>query len=243
MDFSSSIPVDSNKIDLVFEKYISDQRDSLAMGKSLTYRGIKLQQAIEDGLVVNPNDPVERIETDPIGGPAQIPVGNTGTFINFGSKPGAWGGNQNGKIDLSGLAVIGKQDKNHQFYKGYYWLRPDAAEAWKRLMDRANQDGIKLTVTSAYRSFEHQASIFATAAAGFAARPGHSNHGWGLAVDIGELFAGDHSLSGQAKTRQTTLYKWLERVGPQFGFFNPPLLRDGRGIDEAWHWEWMGMPK
>jgi hypothetical protein len=47
--------------------------------------------------------------------------------------------------------------------------------------------GIKMTVSgkrSAYRTFDQQVEIFATARKGYAATPGTSNHGFGFALDV-----------------------------------------------------------
>ena len=37
-----------------------------------------------------------------------------------------------------------------------------------------------------------------------------------------------------------SLYKWLDANAARFGWINPPKLKDGSGVDEAWHWEYWG---
>lgn len=54
-----------------------------------------------------------------------------------------------------------------------------------------------------------------------AAQPGFSNHGWGLAVDLGGI-----------KSFTSAEYKWLASNAPRYGWTND----EGRKISEYWHW-------
>jgi hypothetical protein len=70
----------------------------------------------------------------------------------------------------------------------------------------------------------------------YAAKPGTSNHGWGLAFDVFELGVqrDDYSLDE---------YRWMWNNAPNFGFVNPDELRRpyASGIKvENWHWEFVG---
>ena len=70
-------------------------------------------------------------------------------------------------------------------------LRQDAAEAWLAMRRRiAKEHGIWICPTSprtSYRSFadqEHFWRLYTSGRGALAARPGTSNHGWGIAVDL-----------------------------------------------------------
>lgn len=108
-------------------------------------------------------------------------------------------------------------------------LRCDAQRALSEL-NKAFKDkfGQNLAITDAYRDYATQVQLKATK--GFlAATPGYSNHGWGLALDIG-------NLGPEGSTR----HRWLREHGPAFGWQHPSWARiDGRK-SEAWHWEFVG---
>ncbi len=55
-----------------------------------------------------------------------------------------------------------------------------------------------------------------------AAVPGYSNHGWAKAVDFA------------ATTWTSPDYRWLVAHAGTYGWNHPG------GVDEAWHWEWVG---
>lgn len=86
--------------------------------------------------------------------------------------------------------------------------------------------GEPLCLASGYRTYGDQVAVKRTRGH-FAATPGTSNHGWGLAVDIcGSSYSGDR-------------WNWLKARGPEFGFDNPPWARrGGDGPYEPWHWEY-----
>jgi D-alanyl-D-alanine carboxypeptidase len=62
-----------------------------------------------------------------------------------------------------------------------------------------------------------------------AARPGTSNHGWGLAADLG--------VGGYASAD----YAWMRANAPAFGWDNPGWARPGGTKAEPWHWEFNPM--
>lgn len=69
-------------------------------------------------------------------------------------------------------------------------LRRDAAAAWNALNVEARKRGVELRPTgskSSYRTLDQQHELYRMYLAGtgnLAAKPGTSNHGWGLAVDL-----------------------------------------------------------
>ena len=76
---------------------------------------------------------------------------------------------------------------------------------------------------ASYRSYDAQVKV-KREKPNLAATPGKSNHGWGLAFDMG--FGGDKSSKG---------FKWMAANAAKFGITGP-LPKP----DEAWHWTYTG---
>jgi hypothetical protein len=85
---------------------------------------------------------------------------------------------QNGRLPDSDLAPIAQGR-----------LRKDAAAAWNTMNIEARSRGLELVPTgsaSSYRTYDQQVyfwNLYQSGQGALAARPGNSNHGWGLAVD------------------------------------------------------------
>ena len=124
-------------------------------------------------------------------------------------------------------------------------LAPEAAEAFAAMAEAAGKDGISLRSKSAYRSYDSQAGVYqrnvqqyGTALTDtFSARPGHSEHQTGLALDI-------NVARTTAHFERTAEYAWLQAHCAQFGF----LLRypqDKQEITgyrfEPWHYRYVGV--
>jgi hypothetical protein len=106
-------------------------------------------------------------------------------------------------------------------------LRCDAAERLTALSDEFEREfGYPLPITDSYRSYVQQIAV-ASAKPHLAAVPGTSNHGWGLAVDLGGRIAGGTSQE----------YAWLRVHGPAHGWDNPSWARLGGSKPEPWHFE------
>jgi hypothetical protein len=139
-----------------------------------------------------------------------------------GEAAGAWGGYPNGFIPLTALCPIGV---------GSHVLRCDAAQSFQAMSAAfGSAFGRPLCVTDSYRTFDSQVRLYALKPA-LAAIPGTSNHGWGLAID----------LCGGAQSFGTPEYAWLTRYAGAFGWSNPPWAQPGRGREEPWHWEFVGV--
>jgi predicted chitinase len=151
---------------------------------------------------------------------------------------------KNARIPLDKLVGVEKGGKSRYTYNGvggWYLLHPEAAEQYLKLKQFAASQGIKFTLTSAYRDFAHQQELGSSATV---AGAGSSPHGWGGAIDISELYravGGSGSPEKNKTARQSnTLYKWFAANAPKFGWYNPCRLADGIGTDEIWHWEYWG---
>jgi zinc D-Ala-D-Ala carboxypeptidase len=129
---------------------------------------------------------------------------------------------------------------------GYGYLRKVANDALNEMSDAAKEDNITLYVTSAFRSFETQYNLYENYAKrdGFAkadtysARPGHSEHQTGLAVD---LVKKGSTLSNFHLTED---FEWLKENSYKYGFIirYPLGKEDITGyIYEPWHYRYVGV--
>lgn len=124
-----------------------------------------------------------------------------------------------------------------------FYMPEPALIKLRDLARMASKANVSFTITSIYRSYAAQDDV-KKRYGDKAASPGSSPHGWGGAIDIGELYTavgGSTDPSANAKVRANNpLYLWLEINGPKVGWINPSRLADGAGKDECWHWEWWG---
>ena len=119
----------------------------------------------------------------------------------------------NGRIPREMLTLIGISQHR---------LWGPAAETFKAMRAAAAGDGVALSVTDSYRPYDDQVDLARrkglTKDGGWAAVPGTSNHGWGLAIDA------DVDANGLA---------WLKANGARFGW----VMGSTR---EPWHWDYCG---
>ncbi|MFN3866309.1 MAG: D-alanyl-D-alanine carboxypeptidase family protein [Demequina sp.] len=120
----------------------------------------------------------------------------------------------NGALDFDSLCEV-------DFAPGHR-LQCDAALS----LERANEayvaaTGTNLVMTDSYRSYGLQVRTRALKPA-TAARPGTSNHGWGMAVDLDQPSA-----------------RWLSANGAEYGWVNPVWARPGGVKPEWWHLEYV----
>jgi D-alanyl-D-alanine carboxypeptidase len=118
-----------------------------------------------------------------------------------------------------------------------------------RALDRAARSaGVHLRVVSAYRSYRKQQSTFAhwVAVGGYrqavatSARPGHSEHQLGTAIDFGEAGRPDPWNQSFGSTKAG---RWLLVNAAQFGFVGsyPAGRQDEVCYDpEPWHFRYVG---
>lgn len=113
-----------------------------------------------------------------------------------------------------------------------FLLRGDAAAAWSRLASSYERRfGTEVCMTDAYRDLGSQQRL-AAIKPGLAARPGTSNHGWGVAVD----------LCGGVERFDSEQHRWFSENAGGFGWVNPGWAREHGSRPEPWHWEYIGTP-
>lgn len=130
-----------------------------------------------------------------------------------------------------------------------YQVRPAVAEPLAQLLAAAAADGVALPVHSAYRSAAYQEGVHADWAARVgqaradevSARPGHSEHQTGLAVDLGSSTRPECDF--QDCFAETDEGRWLAARAGEFGF----LVRytaENQAVTgyapEGWHLRWVG---
>jgi len=115
----------------------------------------------------------------------------------------------NGKIPASALEKVG--GTGHRLWA-------PAAEALTTMIADAKKDGVTIGISDSYRSYDEQVDLAKRkglySQGGLAAKPGTSEHGWGMAADL--------DLNGAALT-------WMRANGGKYGF-------DANVPRESWHW-------
>jgi LAS superfamily LD-carboxypeptidase LdcB len=115
----------------------------------------------------------------------------------------------NGKIPASALEQVG--NTRHKLWA-------PAAQSLTRMIADAKRDGVTIGITDSYRPYAEQVDLARRkglySQGGLAARPGTSEHGWGMAADL------DLNAKGLA---------WMRQHGADYGFINNVPR-------ENWHW-------
>jgi len=99
------------------------------------------------------------------------------------------------------------------------------ARAFAAMAVAAAADGVELRVSNGFRSHEDQIRLYQAWKNGWgekAAKPGHSKHQLGRALDL--------------QVRRAGAWDWLEANARRFGFKRTVA-------SEPWHWELVGKPR
>lgn len=135
----------------------------------------------------------------------------------------------NGRLPAAMLKTI---DSHTRAFGVTRRAQPAAAHSFDRL-DAAfhKRFGKHIYITDSYRTYGEQVAV-KKAKPFLAAKPGTSNHGWGLALDLGSSI----------NIRSTAEHKWMASEGRAFGWINPTWAVPGAlGFqkDEPWHFEYV----
>ena len=139
--------------------------------------------------------------------------------------------------------LVGLDGKGLSVSRAGHRLRAAAFRALKAMDAAARAEGVALLVSSSYRSYEYQVEVWnrgvkaegETATAAVIAKPGHSQHQLGEAIDFGSItdaFA------------QTKASRWLAANARRFGFSLsfPKGMTQVTGYDwESWHYRYIGI--
>lgn len=133
-----------------------------------------------------------------------------------------------------------KIESDYTSWGGY--LKRDAYDAFKEMVDAAYEDDITLYSVSPYRSYQTQDGLYENYASydgyeeadTYSARPGYSEHQTGLAVDINST---DDSFA------YTSEAKWLFKNAYKYGFILR-FSKKGQTLtgfrSEPWHYRYVG---
>ena len=130
-----------------------------------------------------------------------------------------------------------------------YLVRPDVAPDLTALLAAAEADGVHLTLRSAYRGYSKQAAVYEgwvaqlgrAQADAVSARPGHSEHQTGLAVDVGG--SSRPQCDFEPCFGDTPEGRWVAEHARSFGFlvrYTPENKAVTGYAPEAWHLRWVG---
>jgi hypothetical protein len=109
-------------------------------------------------------------------------------------------------------------------------LSPRAAAAFNAMSQTyARQTGSPICVTDSYRSLPEQ-YVTKAKRGRFAARPGTSRHGLGMALD----------LCGGINNFGSPAHLWMKQNAPLYGWFHPSWASPSGATPEPWHWEFAG---
>jgi zinc D-Ala-D-Ala carboxypeptidase len=172
------------------------------------------------------------------------------------------------KILLGKISGIQKDSMLVAVGRGYgnrdgLLMHAEAYRAFVRMHNEAKQQGVELTIISAFRDFEHQKRIWENKWNGrqllsqnkkatditdpversleilrFSSMPGTSRHHWGTDIDINSL---NNAYFNTGKGKRE--YLWLQENASRFGFYQPYTSRSLRNFqgyeEEKWHWSYM----
>lgn len=121
-------------------------------------------------------------------------------------------------------------------------LMPAAANAWQAMKRAALNEGIELTIVSAFRSIERQMEIIQrklgfgtniTEILAASAAPGYSEHHTGRAIDV--AVPGGPVL--EPEFENTDAFEWLSANANRFAFYlSYPMGNKFGYLYEPWHW-------
>jgi LAS superfamily LD-carboxypeptidase LdcB len=133
---------------------------------------------------------------------------------------------------------------------GKIWLQQPAAQAFKELVVAAAKYGYHLEINYGFRTHQQQAYWYNkfqnrckddSAYCDRAALPGYSTHEEGRSLDISgctrllnkadleQIPTHCSNVSDEKVSCKTTLYWWLKKEAPKYGFYNDVP-------HEPWHW-------
>ena len=123
---------------------------------------------------------------------------------------------------------------------GEMLVRSDAASALEAMSRAAKADSVSLLLASGYRSYALQQGVYGNFANRYSAKPGHSEHQTGLALDVGTT---DRVCELKTCFGATKAGKWIASNAADYGF----IIRYQKGKEalvgyqyEPWHLRFVG---
>lgn len=169
-----------------------------------------------------------------------IPTGQTGTVVGTSSK-GYDIIEVNGLTYVNGILIVNKTYTVPQSYNPGA-LTAECKKAFNEMKSAADELGLYLTVCSGFRSYETQKGLYEKyckkdgkeLADTYSARPGHSEHQTGLAIDVNSV---------KQSFANTPEGKWLKENCHKYGFIlrytEDKQSKTGYSY-EPWHIRYVG---
>lgn len=153
--------------------------------------------------------------------------------------------NKNNKLDSS-YVPSDLEKISLEYATDDKYLRKEAKEYFEKLSHDAKKLGYKIIAVSAYRDYDYQNNLFEgyklekglEYALQCSARPGHSEHQTGLAVDV------MGSNNDYDEFEKSIEFSWMKENAHKYGF----ILRYPKGKEnitgfkyEPWHYRYVGL--
>lgn len=123
------------------------------------------------------------------------------------------------------------------------FIHAKVAPFFNRMINDALEDGVKLWVVSAFRSFDEQRALkgsytvaYGSGANAFSADQGYSEHQLGTTID----FTTEGLGGGLSSFDTTPAYTWLQQHAYKYGFVLSYPKNNAYYIFEPWHWRFVG---
>ena len=144
---------------------------------------------------------------------------------------------------MDGILIVNKTYSVPKDFNAGGGLNANALAMFNKLSEDAALHGLKIICTSGYRSYANQELIYNNYVAAdgilkadtYSARPGHSEHQTGLAIDVNSI---------SSEFADTPECKWLEKNAHKYGF----IIRYPKGKEaltgfqyEPWHIRYLGV--
>lgn len=167
-------------------------------------------------------------------------VNRTKADFDFLTETGFIGKTRKGLSKIEGILIA---NKTFSVPNGYgRELSKDAFEAYEKMEINASEDDARLWIRSDYRPFKDQKLVYKgyvkkngqKSADRYSARPGHSEHQTGLAIDVNSL---------KQSFADTPAGKWLDKNCHKFGYvirYPKGKIKESMYIAEPWHLRYVG---
>lgn len=129
--------------------------------------------------------------------------------------------------------------------EGEYVATPETAKAYKKMIADLEEEGMKIYVTSSYRSVEYQQNLYnrylktdtKAVVDTYSARPGHSEHHTGRALDVSQVYNNLDAFEGSDEAQ------WVYENAYKYGFivrYTEDNIDVTGYMYEPWHITYVG---
>lgn len=147
---------------------------------------------------------------------------------------------------VDGILVVNKEIPLPADYSP--GLQPEVIEAYQEMFQDGAAEGLDFILVSDFRTYDYQAQLYDNyvardgqeAADQYSAKPGHSEHQTGLAIDVG---SSDSAPDMRWEFGDTPEFQWMKDVAHEYGF----IIRYLEGKEditgymyEPWHLRYVG---